>query len=64
MALSERDEIDKIEILPVTGHIQIRKATVVERDGKEISRTFERRVIEPDQDVGDEPDLIHRLVAE
>ncbi len=50
MALTERTEEDKIEIL-ADGTIQIRIATVIERDGVEISRTYHRHVIQPDADV-------------
>jgi hypothetical protein len=49
MALTERTEEDKIEIL-ADGTMQIRTATVIERDGVEISRTYHRHVIQPDVD--------------
>jgi hypothetical protein len=49
MALTERTEEDKIEIL-ADGTMQIRTATVIERDGVEISRTYHRHVIQPDAD--------------
>ena len=42
MALTERFENDKIEIVTPFKHVQVRRATVIERDGVEISRTFER----------------------
>jgi hypothetical protein len=46
MALTERTEEDKIEIL-VDGTMQIRTATIIERDGVEISRSYHRHVIQP-----------------
>jgi hypothetical protein len=49
MALTERTEEDKIEIL-VDGTIQVRTATIIERDGVEISRSYHRHVIQPDAD--------------
>ena len=49
MALTERTEEDKIEIL-ADGTMQIRTATIIERDGVEISRTYHRHVIQPDVD--------------
>tara|TARA_R100001530_G_C4251603_1_gene137986 strand:- start:46 stop:327 length:282 start_codon:yes stop_codon:yes gene_type:complete len=46
MALTESTENDKIEIVR-KWNVQIRKATVIKRDGEEISRTFNRRTITP-----------------
>jgi hypothetical protein len=48
MALSERTVEDKIEIVGDFKHIQVRTATVIERDGVEISRSFSRHVVAPD----------------
>ena len=42
MALSELIEYDKIEVVGIYKTVQIRKATVVKRDNKEIARSFER----------------------
>jgi len=47
MALSESIEYDKIEVVGTYKAVQIRKATVIKRDGTEISRTFERFVLYP-----------------
>ena len=46
MALTERNENDKIEVVTQFKHVQVRRATIVERDGVEIARTFQRRVLE------------------
>ena len=46
MALTESSENDKIEIVS-RWNIQVRKATIIKRDGVEISRTFNRKVITP-----------------
>ena len=51
MALTERTVEDKIEIVGDHKHIQVRTATIIERDGVEISRSFHRHVLSPDQDV-------------
>jgi hypothetical protein len=51
MALTERTVEDKIEIVGDYKHIQVRTATIIERDGVEISRSFHRHVLSPDQDV-------------
>jgi len=53
MALAEREEIGRIEILPM-GQIQIRTDTVIEKDGIEISRTYHRKTIHPHSDTTNE----------
>ena len=42
MALSESIEYDKIEIIGQYKHVQVRKATVIKKDGTELTRSFER----------------------
>ena len=42
MALSERFENDKIEVVGTYKAIQVRKATIIDRDGVEVSRSFHR----------------------
>ena len=46
MALSETIEYDKIEILAPYKHVQVRKATVIKKDDKELTRSFRRYVLE------------------
>ena len=47
MALSESIEYDKIEIVGQYKSIQVRKATVIKKDGVELTRTFNRFVLDP-----------------
>ena len=47
MALTERFENDKIEVVGQYKAIQVRRADIVERDGVEIARTFHRHVLHP-----------------
>ena len=47
MALSETIEYDKIEVVGKYRVVQVRKATVIKRDGVELTRWFERFVLEP-----------------
>ena len=42
MALTESIEYDKIEVVGKYKNIQVRKATVIKKDEKEITRSFER----------------------
>jgi hypothetical protein len=50
MALTEKIEIDRIEIVN-SWIVQVRQATVIERDGQFVSRTFYRWVLNPDSDI-------------
>ncbi len=49
MALTEDIEYDKIETVTILGlkSVQVRKATVIKKDGVELTRTFHRYVIQP-----------------
>ena len=47
MALTESIEYDKIEVVGTYKHVQVRKATVIKKDGTEITRSFERFVLDP-----------------
>ena len=46
--LTEETVQDKIEVVGDYKHVQVRTATVIKRDGTEISRGFSRHVIAPD----------------
>jgi len=46
MALSERFENDKIEVVGTYKSVQVRKATIIEKDGVEISRSFHRHALQ------------------
>ena len=47
MALTESIEYDKIEIVGKYKAVQVRKATVIKKDGNELTRSFERFVLNP-----------------
>jgi len=50
MALTENTSIDQIEIVG-NWNIQVRQATVIEKDGEQVARTFHRWVLTPDDDI-------------
>ena len=53
MAITKTTENDKIEVVN-KWNIQVRTATVIKEDGKEISRSFHRKVLAPgDLDASD-----------
>ena len=45
MALSERSENDKIEVVGQYKSVQVRKATIIEKDGVELTRSFHRHAL-------------------
>ena len=46
MALTETQENDKIEVVN-KWNIQVRNATIIKKDGVELTRTFHRKVLTP-----------------
>ena len=54
MALTEETVQDKIEIVGDFKMVQVRTATVIKRDGEEISRSFHRHVVSPGDDITSE----------
>ena len=46
MALTETTECDKIEVLAPYKHVQIREATIIKKDGTELTRSFRRYVLQ------------------
>jgi hypothetical protein len=60
MALTERTEIDKIEVVN-DWNIQVRQATVIERNGEFVSRTFHRWVLQPDSDISDQEQKVQDI---
>jgi hypothetical protein len=63
MALSERTEQDKIEIITQWKMIQVRTATIIEKDGVEISRSYHRHVVNPLDDVSGESAEVQAIAA-
>ena len=47
MALTESIEYDKIEIVGQYKAVQVRKANVIKKDGVELTRSFNRFVLDP-----------------
>ena len=63
MALTEETVQDKIEIVGDYKHIQVRTATVIKRDGVEISRSFHRHVVAPTDDVSGETAEVQAIAS-
>ena len=62
MALSKTVLVDRIEVLEM-GQLQVRTATVVAEDGKELSRSFHRHVLEPGDDTAGQVDRVVAVAA-
>ena len=63
MALEKTIKQDKIEIVDRGNWkaIQVRTATIITDDGTELSRSFHRHVVSPNDDVSEESDEIKKL---
>ena len=58
MALAESLEYDKIEVVGQYKAVQVRKATVIKKDGVELTRAYERYVLHPDSDITGQPNEV------
>lgn len=63
MALTKEVKYDQIEIVGEHKAVQCRQATIVSEDGKELSRSFHRKVLHPDMDVSGEPQEVQDICA-
>jgi len=63
MALTEETVQDKIEIVSEHKIVQVRTATVIKRDGVEISRNFSRHVVAPNADISNETAEVQAICA-
>ena len=64
MALEEVIEYDKIEVVGQYKHVQVRKATVIKKDGAELTRSFNRYVLDPGTLDGDDNLVDNPLLKE
>jgi hypothetical protein len=60
MALTEKTIIDKIEVIE-NNSIQVRTATIIEKDGTELTRTFHRHVLAPGADLTNEDPKVQAI---
>ena len=63
MALTEESFADKIEVTGDFSHVQVRVATVIKRDGEEISRSYHRHVVAPGDSYADEEPKVQAICA-
>ena len=60
MALTETTKVDQIEVLE-NGAIQIRIATIIQRDDVEIAKTYHRHVVAPGEDISNEDPKVQAI---
>jgi hypothetical protein len=60
MALTESTSIDQIEIVS-DWNIQVRQATVIEKNGVQVARSFHRWVLTPDMDISDQEQKVQDI---
>ena len=63
MALTEETIEDKIEVVQPHSMVQVRTATIIKRDGVEISRTYHRHVVAPNADITGESAEVQAVCA-
>ena len=63
MAITKEVIQDKIEVVGDFKHIQVRTATVIKEDGVELSRSYHRHVIAPNDDSTNESEDVKAMVA-
>jgi hypothetical protein len=60
MALTETIKVDQIELIE-NNTIQVRTATIIEKDGIELSRSFHRHVVAPGDDITNEDPKVQTI---
>ena len=61
MTLEKKVFVDKLEILPDQKIVQVRTATVITDNGVEVSRSFHRSVLNPNDDVSGQEPLVQKI---
>ena len=61
MSLTEETVEDKIEIVGEFKHVQVRTATIIKKDGVELTRTFHRHVVNPIDDISSQSDEVKAI---
>ena len=64
MAITKETKEDKWEIVGDFKQIQVRTATIIKEDGVEISRSFHRHVVSPNDDSTNESADVKAMVAQ
>ena len=60
MALTEITKVDQIEVTDINT-IQVRVANIIEKDGVEIAKTYQRHVLAPGDDITNEDPKVQAI---
>ena len=60
MAFTETTKVDQIEVVE-NNSIQVRTATIIEKDGEELTRTFHRHTCTPGQDMSNQDPKVQAI---
>ena len=61
MSLTEETVEDKIEVVGEFKHVQVRTATIIKKDGVELTRSFHRHVVNPLDDISTQSDEVKAI---
>jgi len=61
MALTEETIEDKIEVVGDYKAVHVRTATVIKKDGVELTRSFHRHVVQPTDDTSGQSDEVKAI---
>lgn len=61
MAITKTTKVDKIEIVGDFKHLQVREASIIQEDGVELTRSFNRYVLSPGDDVSSQSTEIQSI---
>ena len=61
MALTEETIEDKIEVVGDYKAVHVRTATVIKKDGVEVTRSFHRHVVQPTDDTSGQSDEVKAI---
>jgi hypothetical protein len=62
--LTEEIFIDRIELNPETGLVQIRQVTRIKRDGEVVASSYHRTSIERDANIDDQEPAVQSVIRE
>ena len=61
MAITKTTKVDKIEIVGDFKHLQVREASIIQEDGVELTRSFNRYVLSPGDDISSQSTEIQSI---
>jgi len=64
MAIEKKVVEDRVTLVGDYNIIEVRTTTIVEEDGKEISRSYHRHIVAPDSDSSNESEKVKSLVSQ